>query len=137
MYAKYLLTLLPQPKSPQNCYLYVKKSAIILFILFFAAGIKQAEGQTTKSAVIVNSTGKTVYAVYLCVSGTKKWGNNILANKLADNRAYNYTQQITDTAQCEIDLKYVIDNNKEFIIHSIDLCSTTQIILSKPPENIK
>ena len=109
--------------------------AIVMILL--AVSWNSLLSQESQTLVVANKTGETVTTVYVSPAGTNSWGTSInTKDKLLSGEMLQYTQKI-DNTKCTYDLKFTLDDGKEYIMPNLNLCTGGTILLDKSGEKDK
>lgn len=110
----------------------MKRTLIIALLLVgYCALTNSAFAQLSGTYTVVNKSGTTIKAVYYAPAGSNNWSNNISTlDKIGNNEGFQYGFD-ADKDHCNIDLKYVDADGKDWTVNNISLCTASVITLLK------
>ena len=109
-----------------------------LFLGFFIFGylflVNQTESQVRYTYKATNKTGLALTSVRFAKTETFQWGFELnIADKILNNATFEFQRKV-DTTGCLYDFKLIDDSGKEYILEKVDLCGSTDIIITLPEE---
>ena len=111
---------------------------------FFLAGLMASALSVASIAfagdqdfTIVNNTGMSLGSMYVAPeSDSKSWGNELFKGKvLPSGNQVEITFSAKNT-ECEYAIAFKDSEGNEYEIHNVDLCSITELRLSKSGDSI-
>jgi hypothetical protein len=110
----------------------MKKTIFISAALFLLMVINQSANAQSKSLTVKNSSGMIVTGVRISPADEFQWGFNLLVTgNLANNGSIKFNETV-NPEKCLYDLSYKGNDDKEYFVKGVDLCTTASIELPVP-----
>jgi hypothetical protein len=104
-------------------------AVVLIALCFFNTA---ANAQLTQTYVVTNNSGMVVTGVSLSPNDANNWGLNLNASgNILMDKTFEFKQAV-DKNNCVYDIRYTGEDGKYYYVQDVNLCTTTNIVLTKP-----
>jgi hypothetical protein len=97
--------------------------AALFTVLVPDTGSAQGRDRYDRRMVIVNDTGRVIYAFHATNTGVRTWGRDLLGSSVIQP-GQQYVFNFDDTSgYCMFDFKAVLDNGRAIERYRVDVCT--------------
>jgi hypothetical protein len=114
----------------------MKKLGLAAAVLAACLGVAVNAHAGDQDFTIVNKTGMALGAMYVAPDSSKSWGKDLFRGKvLASGREVEITFS-EGNEHCNYSINFTDSKGNEYEINGVDLCSVTQLKLTKDGDSI-